>query len=92
VTTKPLPKFTMNDLLAELQQRMPELAQGDSLTTVEMAGRLGVSENTMRRQLRGLKIAGLVRVVTKKITTLNGRPTTVTAWVTVHILPTGGIP
>jgi len=80
MTSKPQPGFTMADLLDELRAKMPEFAQGDVLTTAEMADRLGVSENTMRRRLKQLKSAGLVKVVAKKVAALNDRFTTVTAW------------
>ena len=91
MTPKPQPGFTMADLLEELRAKMPEFAQGDVLTTAEMADRLGVSENTMRRRLKQLESAGLVKVVTKRVITLNGRSTIVTAW-TVQSQPVGGIP
>lgn len=81
MTTKPAPGFTMQDLLQELQERDPAFEQGDVMTTAEMAAKLGVSENTMRRRLRPLKNAGQVRVTRKRIETLNGRWATVTAWV-----------
>lgn len=80
MTTKPLPKFTMDDLLTELQAKMPEFNQGDAYTTTDMAGAISVSETTMRRMLKQLKAAGLVRVAKKQIMAINDRLMTVTAW------------
>lgn len=79
----------MADLLDELKSKMPEFDQGSSLTTTEMATRLSVSEATMRRRLRQLKEAGLVRVVTKRVTALNSRLMTVTAWAVQTTQPGG---
>jgi len=70
---------TMEDLLVELKAQLPVLDQ-QALTTGEMAQRLGVGEPAVRRLLRQLKGAGLVKVVNKKVPTLNGRTTTATAW------------
>ena len=81
MTDKPLPSFTMQDLMAELREQDPALEPGDVMTTAEMAAVLGVSENTMRRRLRPLKEAGSIRIARKQIETLNGRKATVTAWV-----------
>jgi len=71
----------MQDLLAELQAQLPAFEQGDVMTTAEMAAALGVSEATMRRRLRPLKVAGSITVARKQVEMLNGRMATVTAWV-----------
>jgi len=70
---------TMEDLLVELKAQLPVLDQ-QALTTGEMAQRLGVGEPAVRRLLRQLKGAGLVKVVNKKVTGLNERKLIVTAW------------
>ena len=80
---KPKPKFTMEDLLAELLTRIPDLDRGEAMTTSEMAEALEISQSAMRARLGQLKERGLVRVARKQITALNDRPATVTAWVVV---------
>lgn len=80
---KPKCDFTMEDLLAELLARIPDLDEGAAMTTGEMAEALGISQSAMRYKLKGLKKSGLVTVARKQIITLNDRPATVTAWVVV---------
>ena len=80
---KPTPDFTMADFLADMRAKMPQFAEGEALTTKQMAAELGLSESTMRRRLAEWKAAGLVRVCRKQIEALNGRMMTVTAWVVV---------
>ena len=63
---------------------MPQFAEGEALTTKEMAAELDVSENTMRRHLADWKAAGLVRICRKQIEALNGRGMNVTAWAIVN--------
>ena len=60
----------MADFLADMRDKMPQFAEGEALTTKEMATELDVSENTMRRHLADWKAAGLVRICRKQIEAL----------------------
>jgi len=77
---RPTPNFTMTDLLQQIQEEIPEFADGEALTTAEIAEALGLSENATRRRLRELKRAGQIRVVSKRVQAINNRFITTTAW------------
>jgi DNA-directed RNA polymerase specialized sigma24 family protein len=49
---KPTPKFSMDQLVAELREALPDIDEG-GVRTVEVAEALGVGETTVRKLLRG---------------------------------------
>ena len=73
------PEFTINDLLAELAERIPQLSD-EAMTTKEIAWVVGLSANATCGWLRPYIEEGAVVFTDKKIVMLNGRRSTVTAW------------
>jgi Mn-dependent DtxR family transcriptional regulator len=77
--SKPTPKFSMDHLVAELQEALPDIDE-DGARTVEIAEALGFGETTVRKLLGQLKAQGRLQVVRRKVETLDGKQTTVRAY------------
>lgn len=78
----PVPAFTMEQLTAELRERLPEVdAQG--VRVAEMVEALGVGATTIRTLLTALKKAGRLRVVRRSMEALDGRRTPVAAYIII---------
>jgi DNA-binding GntR family transcriptional regulator len=77
--SKPTPKFSMDQLAAELREALPDIDEG-GVRTVEVAEALGLGETTVRKLLGQLKAQGRLQVVRRKVETLDGKQTTVRAY------------
>jgi Mn-dependent DtxR family transcriptional regulator len=77
--SKPAPKFSMEQLVAELREALPDIDEG-GVRTVEVAEALGFGETTVRKLLGQLKAQGRLQVVRRKVETLDSKQTTVRAY------------
>jgi DNA-binding GntR family transcriptional regulator len=77
--SKPTPSFSMDQLVAELREALPDIDEG-GVRTVEVAEALGLGETTVRKLLGQLKAQGRLQVVRRKVETLDGKQTTVRAY------------
>ena len=77
--SKPSPKFSMDDLVKQLQTLLPSQCN-EGVRTVEIAAALNVSETTARKILNLLKAEGKVEVVRMKVEALDGKSMTVRAY------------
>jgi len=76
---KPVPQFSIDQLVAELREALPDIDEG-GVRTVEVAEALGLGETTVRKRLGQLKAQGRLQVVRRKVETLDGKQTTVRAY------------
>jgi len=76
---KPVPNFTMDELVDEIRAGLP-CFDSDGATSQEIADALDVSKDTVTKRLKTLKAAGLIAVVRKYSTSLDGRTITVPAY------------
>jgi len=77
--SKPTPRFSMDQLVAELREALPDIDEG-GVRTVEVAEALGLGETTVRKLLGQLKAQGRLQVVRRKVEALDGKQTTVRAY------------
>jgi DNA-binding GntR family transcriptional regulator len=77
--SKPTPSFSMDQLVAELREALPDIDE-DGARTVEITEALGLGETTVRKLLGQLKAQGRLQVVRRKVETLDGKQTTVRAY------------
>ena len=76
---KPVPNFTMDALIAELETRLPAMCD-EGVRTVQVAKALKVSETTARKMLRQLNEEGRIELVRIQVEALNGKSMTVAAY------------
>ena len=77
--SKPAPKFSMGQLVAELREALPDIDEG-GVRTVEIAEALGIGETTVRGMLRQLKASGQLVIVRRVVEALDGKMQTVRAY------------
>ncbi len=76
---KPKPNFSIEDLVGELREAVPDIDQSGA-TTTEIARALDVSQNYVLRRLGKLKRCGRLIVVRKTITKLDDTVSSVVAY------------
>jgi len=78
--SKPRPDFTMEELIKELQDKLPDMNERGA-RTIEIASALNVSPTTARKMLRRLMDAGRLEVVRKEMERLDRQTTRVSAYI-----------
>lgn len=76
--SKPIPSFTTDDLLAELETMLAP--EGEGVRTIEVAHALNVCRSTALIMLKALDKKGRIERIRKQIVKFDGCRTTITAY------------
>jgi len=78
---KPVPAFTMRELLSQMAELDPDIEPGEKLTTEEFKDALGLgSPDAARKRIKPLVRGKVLTPVRKKIVNMAGIETTVPAY------------